>query len=716
MRRFLLIGLFATAALAQTIQFTDITSGPALAYVSVYGTGFGSTTGAVSIAGITAASQTWTPTKVTFQVPASIPMGVASIQIGLQAGTQNVIPFTVRAGNLRFVATSGSDANAGTLAAPWATIPHATNSISPGDIIYAENNVTATTPDPNAIGGYDNCVQINQNLSGTQAAPKALLAYPNATVTIGTDVANPACGHGALSLMNISGSASTPVTDWVIGGLTLLGGGSEAIGIQGWGPNGAQRIRIIGNNISATYANGEQGGASNFNATNTTWYGNNLHNVSTNLAAGSVTALQQGFYLGDESFSFDFEWNTIAYVNGCRGFQQNSSVSGDTSYSVIIANNIIHDTACDGIVYVNMDASRGTGVQIYNNVVYNTGQGPQPPDGGAFAGVYLQTWSVTGNGAATFKNNTLYNNGALGGAPEFLYYPESGVGTVNFGSNILDGTTPYMQILSSGSGSDITTTSSTVSGAANNFFGAGVPTAVKNLTGSTNLNPTFGNLTTFPVGNTALAGIGANLGGATPPPTVSITISPTSATLGQGGTQQFTATVTPSGTAVTWSASTGTISATGLYTAPASITSASTATITAIASGVSATATISLTPPTPVTVTISPSTATLSASQTQQFTATPSGATWSANIGAISSSGLYTAPASIPTASSALITATVSGVSASATVTLTPATTTYQTCPGKAVTTTQTFPAGPNGKPLVLTIVTTPSWQAVKCP
>src|SRR2546425_9300954 len=74
-----------------------------------------------------------------------------------------------------------------------------------------------------------------------------------------------------------------------------------------------------------------------------------------------------------------------------------------------------------------------------------------------------------------------------------------------------------------------------------------------------------------------------------PPPTaVSVTISPTSATVAAGGTQQFTATVqNTSNTAVTWqvngvtggNATVGTISSSGLYTAPAS---PATVTVTAV--------------------------------------------------------------------------------------------------------------------------------------
>jgi hypothetical protein len=72
---------------------------------------------------------------------------------------------------------------------------------------------------------------------------------------------------------------------------------------------------------------------------------------------------------------------------------------------------------------------------------------------------------------------------------------------------------------------------------------------------------------------------------------VSVTISPTSATVATGGTQQLTATVqNTSNTAVTWqvngvtggNATVGTISSSGLYTAPATVPSPATVTVTAV--------------------------------------------------------------------------------------------------------------------------------------
>jgi hypothetical protein len=156
-----------------------------------------------------------------------------------------------------------------------------------------------------------------------------------------------------------------------------------------------------------------------------------------------------------------------------------------------------------------------------------------------------------------------------------------------------------------------------------------------------------------------------------------ITLTPASATTPLGGTQQFTASM-----AVTWSASCGSISSAGLFTA--SGTQGSTCSIHATATGSTPyTATASDTIAAPATFTVSPTTAKLSEGAAQQFTAS-SAATWSATCGSISTAGLYTAP--LAPASCTITAKATSGsqtASASATITspitITPASATTPT-------------------------------------
>lgn len=167
-------------------------------------------------------------------------------------------------------------------------------------------------------------------------------------------------------------------------------------------------------------------------------------------------------------------------------------------------------------------------------------------------------------------------------------------------------------------------------------------------------------------------------------PPVAVVVSPTTATLNANETQQFSATVSnTTNTAVTWTISgPGSIDATGLYTAPATITNQQTVTVMATSqanSSVSGTATVTLLPP--VAVSVTPATATLTASQTQAFAAAVTNTSntaviWTISptgVGTIDSTGLYTAPSSISAQQTVTVTATSaadSTKSASATVTL----------------------------------------------
>ena len=165
----------------------------------------------------------------------------------------------------------------------------------------------------------------------------------------------------------------------------------------------------------------------------------------------------------------------------------------------------------------------------------------------------------------------------------------------------------------------------------------------------------------------------------TVPGATSIAISPTVTALAAGASQQFSASVTgSSNTAVTWSIApqAGTISSVGLYTAPATLSSSQNVTVTATSaadSSKSASATVSLTP----SIVVTPSSASLApGAAPQQFTATMGGATaavtWSISpqVGSISSTGLYTPPASLTAAQTVTVTAAGSTGTSVATATI----------------------------------------------
>ena len=145
-----------------------------------------------------------------------------------------------------------------------------------------------------------------------------------------------------------------------------------------------------------------------------------------------------------------------------------------------------------------------------------------------------------------------------------------------------------------------------------------------------------------------------------------VSVSPTTASVAVGKTQQFTAIVSgTSNTGVTWAvvggASGGTISSTGLYTAPSTVPNPPTVTVTATSqanTSQSASAAVTVTAAAGA-ITVTPNSATVATFGTQQFTASVSGVTWQVNgiaggnqtVGFISSSGLFAAPGDVPTTS-----------------------------------------------------------------
>ncbi len=155
-------------------------------------------------------------------------------------------------------------------------------------------------------------------------------------------------------------------------------------------------------------------------------------------------------------------------------------------------------------------------------------------------------------------------------------------------------------------------------------------------------------------------------------PPVAITVTPATASVMVGtGTRTFTAVVTnTSNAAVTWSvngvaggnSAVGTISTTGAYTAPASVPTPATVTVTATsAADTTKSASSQVTISSPISVSVSPTTASVQTGMTQSFSATVTGTgnmmvSWSVNgvaggnstVGMISSSGVYTAPTTVP--------------------------------------------------------------------
>ena len=171
-------------------------------------------------------------------------------------------------------------------------------------------------------------------------------------------------------------------------------------------------------------------------------------------------------------------------------------------------------------------------------------------------------------------------------------------------------------------------------------------------TNITSLSCTVANPTSMPS-----APITATVNGT---PTPAPKVAPTTATVGVGATKQFSASNVTS-----WKATYGTVTSSGLYTAPATNSPTGTDTVTATGAGGSSSATVTLV----ATLAVSPATATAVLASTVQFSANGA-TTWSATYGSVTSAGLYTAPATMPASGTDTVTASGAGSTGTASITL----------------------------------------------
>jgi hypothetical protein len=464
------------------LRYSDLESGPNTggqgglgAFVTVYGAGFGASRGTsvVTVGGGAVDNYpVWTDNKITFQLGAAAASGSIVVNVGGQAS--NGLPFTVRTGNIYFVATTGNDGGTGTFAAPWRTVVKAKDSLAAGDIAYLMNGVRQATEER-----YNAAVSIET--SGTAARPKALIAYPGATVTIGST----SLGGGLYMGIRVP-NLGIAATDWVIAGLRLHG--ETALDIGGMG-SGSHRWRVVGNYISCPNGDGPTGCISVADAHFTKFFGNEVTDTGRSPASSKQ---YHAVYFTTDSNNFEVAWNRIHHNRTCNAIQAHSSPVGGNSglnqYGISIHDNRIDGDNCSGINLATVDPSKGK-VEAYNNVISNVGTGPEPPDG--YSGtncVYVPGYTnagADGTGFVEVYNNTCVNAGntrAGSASGAFNRFADSSGLILRLRNNVVyqPAGQPYIAHDS---------TSSRIQGSHNLWFGDG--TGPSYLTNNINADPAF---------------------------------------------------------------------------------------------------------------------------------------------------------------------------------------------------------------------------------
>src|SRR5579864_4984521 len=405
---------------APVLFFTDLDSGPnvggetvgnfAGSYVTLYGTFFGSAQGTSTITwnGLDCLRVVpaignyngWGTTyfwyqKIVVQLGSSCTAGSGDFVVTVNGQASNPLPFTVRSGNIHFVATTGSDSNPGTAASPFATLPHCRVTMVAGDICYAEDGVQATAVDGNSVS-------LDIVSGGNAGSPVAFVAYPGAVASvISTDL----IGY-ALRVPQVQVSPAY-VT---IAGLHFSASNLAFHEFQG------SNWRVIANNFQCPGANGQVGCYESSVSSNIKFLGNETTNVG---ATPQSQKEQHAVYFSTDSNHIEAAWNFIHDNRSCTAMQFHSSPLGGSGgfqqFDLSAHDNLIHDDPCDGINFATIDPSQGK-VEAYNNVIYHVGLGPDPPGAEAsYSCLYfpqILNNGAAGSGTVEIYNNTLYDCGS----------------------------------------------------------------------------------------------------------------------------------------------------------------------------------------------------------------------------------------------------------------------------------------------------------------
>jgi hypothetical protein len=286
-----------------------------------------------------------------------------------------------------YVATTGSDNNAGTQASPWATLQHAANSVQAGDTVDV------------AAGDY---AGFALSTSGTASAPITFNAASGAVISGSPGTSNGEIDLTYQSYVTVNGFTIDP-TNQTAARAGIWAGGSPGNNVNG--------LILENNTITHTDWWGILLGFTN----NSTITKNNISNV----------AVQHGIYCGNSPVDDTISFNTIYSTAGC-GIEDNADgTQGGSGIStgMVLDGNVIYEANSATGAAINFDGVQNS--LIENNVIYNSQRngialyqynGNGPSSGDTIVNNTIDLNSSSGTGYAAIQaidgavNTTIYSN------------------------------------------------------------------------------------------------------------------------------------------------------------------------------------------------------------------------------------------------------------------------------------------------------------------
>lgn len=284
-----------------------------------------------------------------------------------------------------FVATTGSDANPGTLAAPWLTLQKA------ADVVPAGSNVNVRAGTYRPVGALDYVVQMTR--SGTPSAPIAFQSYLGEPVVLEAASGSTRKSWG----FYVNGGSHVTIRDFEIRG-------GKRAGVRVTNGNDVTiedcRIHDFRDAASSTVS---VGGVviSNGASTGAVVRRNDIYDCSSGVTIRRDTGGAIESPIVEENIIHDIHWRNLA------GTYNNANADGVLLRNVNLATvrrNVVYGVGDEGLDVYNAD-----NCLVEDNVLFNVGDGSSGAPitaNGTGHGIHQGTG---GGGGNTFQRNVIFN-------------------------------------------------------------------------------------------------------------------------------------------------------------------------------------------------------------------------------------------------------------------------------------------------------------------
>lgn len=359
-------------------------------------------------------------TEIAFSVPQA-PIGDSQIFIKVDGKESNHLPFSVRAGKIYHVKSTGSSGNDGSWAMPWRNPSVAVNKAPSGSTIYIHDVDTGNFSDPGARGIYWN----NAKAASTSDSQFAIVAYPGfqPKVIAQKAIENYKTSGMVISKLDIYASNYLNVDEnGQPFGKVIQSSPGDTYGIQTsrFGRIVANKIGDIPGGCASKWNGAINGNRSRVEDVKI--FGNEVYDYGCNGTSKFHHTTYLSVRSGNNMIVDAWEWG-YNYLHGNKAKfgihnYDEGAGCGDLRGDLRIHDNVIVDQAGAGIS-VGSSCGWSMDVIIENNILVNVGLAadwdgvnPDTSEGPENGGIALRDYGLTGK--YYIRNNLIYQYTADG--------------------------------------------------------------------------------------------------------------------------------------------------------------------------------------------------------------------------------------------------------------------------------------------------------------